>query len=307
MPSAAEEEDEHPSKRTKREKAVLIPIPDVRKFCQDENQPFDTIMFVPTEFTQWVNGGMRFDLAQSDRYHDGRPVSICTQYLNFLFSREDAPDRVDRNDLAMIDLRYGDKTLYFFRAPQVAPQGLRLKHRPPPPPRLFGSMAGAHHRAVCEYLELDFREPPLKVIIERVQSLLRECRSLGTVVLTTGPFAKLSKLREVNFQTRLTEYVTNLVFAGDFSNTFEHQGIQFHGNFFEGLSDYDQETLIYWLAASPNLHIRFQAMRVSNETFRVNPYKDRTHITNLKHFMEEIPPTLGDFFGTVDDASRFYW
>lgn len=57
---------------------------------------------------------MIFDPNHSDVYPNGQPVSVCTQYLSFLFSRRDKPDWLTEPRLDFIDLRTDANTLYFF-------------------------------------------------------------------------------------------------------------------------------------------------------------------------------------------------
>ena len=142
MSSAAEERDENPPKRRRSDRSNDLPllssIQDVQSFCDNESGkwPYDTIIFVPTEFSQWKGGGMIFDPQYSDHYADGRPVSLCTQYMAFLSSRQDNANGLKGFGSGLdIDIRcntnVNDKVLYLFwrRQQQFPAQGLRVMKR----------------------------------------------------------------------------------------------------------------------------------------------------------------------------------
>lgn len=138
MYSAAEERHDNEAQRPK-DLPVLSVVQDVQRFCDEVGKgSYDTVVFVPMEFSEWQGGGMVFDPQYSDTYADGKPVSICTQYLAFLSSRQDNPSSQRKLE---VDIRYGDRVLYLFRRPQNEyPRGFgRLRKRQPhTPSQLFG-------------------------------------------------------------------------------------------------------------------------------------------------------------------------
>ena len=90
-------------------------MPNLRRLCTGHGLwHYKRVVFVPRAFEDWQGGGMVFDPNYSDTYPDGKPLSVCTQYLNFLWSRRDRPDWLEAK-LEFIDLRHDADTLYFFR------------------------------------------------------------------------------------------------------------------------------------------------------------------------------------------------
>jgi hypothetical protein len=93
----------------------LVPVLNLRRLCIGlDPWHYDRIVFVPREFAQWQGGGFIFDENYSDTRPDGKPVSVCTQYLDFLLSRRDKPEWLSGYKLEFIDLRHDANTLYFF-------------------------------------------------------------------------------------------------------------------------------------------------------------------------------------------------
>jgi hypothetical protein len=127
---AAAQESEPRPKRAKQAPA-LSKILDIERFCdtRPEMRSGDKIFFVPTEFQHWNGrGGNTFDIDYADRYQSGKPVSVCTHYLNFLLSRHDTPKWLNKHSLGFIDLRHDEQgTLYFFRAPKEVAEYTRRK------------------------------------------------------------------------------------------------------------------------------------------------------------------------------------
>jgi hypothetical protein len=202
-----------------RETPPLSRIPNIRRLCNglDRWPHFERIIFVPTEFDQWQDGGIVFDPRYTDRYEDGTPVSLCSQFLTFLLGRNDKPLWLNEHRLEFIDLRYGRGSLYFFQAAQGAlgagqpSEVIRLSGRELPPELLdlvnsnfdVKDIAQARRAAkgteflplnehVCGSITLDFQlyadSSQLDVqtfqarTLPQVRYLLRECNRAGKTV-----------------------------------------------------------------------------------------------------------------------------
>jgi hypothetical protein len=198
-------------------RSSLTQLQNIRSLCigRDPWPDFQRIVFVPAAFEQWTGGGFSFDPKYSDRYPDGGPVSLCSQYLTFVLGRNDKPDWLNEHKLEFIDLRHGANTLYFFQAPSAekraesqASQVFKLAGQELPP-ELFALVSGnldlydtakaritakaaenlALNEHVCKTMQIDFdlhRDSSAEArrnfesrTFPLVRNLLKECGRAG--------------------------------------------------------------------------------------------------------------------------------